>query len=293
MIDLKRITIRNKEESRLHSGLYCVPTPIGNLADMTLRALEVLTHCDAVICEDSRVSGKLLAAYGIKDKKKIIYNDHADENTKSKIIAMVEAGKVMALVSDAGTPLVSDPGYKLVRDCLDNGLNVTALPGANAVLPALQLSGLPCDQFFFGGFLPAKDKALRDVLSRYIAVPETLIFYESPKRVEKTLSVIGDVLGNRQMALVREISKLYEDSIRGTAADILTHIQAKPVKGEIVLVISGADEQAAEIDVNAMIRQSLDKGESIKDIAKDLADITGLKKKDLYNRAMAIRDNEG
>ena len=270
-----------------------MPTPIGNLADITLRALEVLTHCDAVVCEDSRVSGKLLSAYGIKDKKKIIYNDHADEYIKSKIMTMVEAGQIIALISDAGTPLVSDPGYKLVRDCLDKGLNVTALPGANAVLPALQLSGIPCDQFIFGGFLPAKDKALRDVLSRYKNTMQTLIFYDSPKRVEKTLFAIDDIMGNRQVALVREISKLYEESIRGTAADIINTIQAKPIKGEIVLVIAGADEQAAEMNVDAMIMQSLYSGGSVKDIAKDLAEITGLKKKDLYNRAMALRDNEG
>ena len=267
-----------------------MPTPIGNLADITLRALEVLTHCDVIVCEDSRVSGQLLSAFGITDKKKIVYNDHADDAVKQKILSLIEDEQIIALVSDAGTPMVSDPGFKLVRDCLERGLAVTALPGANAVLPALQLSGLPCDKFTFAGFLPSKDKALKDALSRLKTVSETTVFYESPNRIEKTLAVIADILGDRPMALVREISKLYEDSLRGTASGILAHIQVKPIKGEIVLVIAGKGDNTDSIDLDALILTSLADGQSVKDIAQHLTEITGLRKKDIYNRAMVLRD---
>ena len=189
MNDISAIQIRNPEESNLFAGLYLVPTPIGNLRDITLRALDVLHACDLLICEDSRVTGKLLKAYAIPSKKKIIYNDQASDATKAHIITLIERGQVVALVSDAGTPLISDPGYKLVRDCLLKGLYVTALPGANAVLPALLLSAIPSDKFTFAGFLPSKDKAVKDTLANYSDRQETLIFYDSPKRILKSLKL--------------------------------------------------------------------------------------------------------
>ncbi len=288
MSDIKTLTIRNPEESHLCSGLYIVPTPIGNLRDMTLRALDVLNAADVIVCEDSRVTGKLLKAYNIQNKKKIIYNDHADDAMKNNIMGMV-ADKIVALVSDAGTPLISDPGYKLVRDCIGAGYFVTALPGANAILPAIQLSTLPSDHFTFVGFLPSKDKGVRDVLVRYLNVPETCVFYESPNRIEKTLNIINDVMGDRQIAVVREISKLYEQALHGSASEILTIMANKPLKGEIVIVINGAGEIDEDFDIDDLIRNSIAKGQSMKDLSTEIASVTGIKKKEIYNRALDIQ----
>ena len=281
---------QNKDLNPIDPGLYLVPTPIGNMRDITLRALDVLRVCDAVICEDSRVTGKLLSFYAIKDKKKIVYNDHATVETRDYIIGLLRDGKMLALVSDAGTPMVSDPGYKLVRDCLDMGLSVTALPGANAVLPALQLSALPTDHFVFGGFIPAKDKAVRDLLDHYKGYAETLVFYDTAKRIEKTLSVMCEIIPDRQIAVVREISKLYEESLRGKAQDILQRLQVKPIKGEIVLVVGGNDRAAdGAVDIDGLILTALEAGQSVKELSAELATKTGLKKKDIYERALALK----
>lgn len=280
--------IKKKEESQLCSGLYLVPTPIGNLRDITLRALDVLIAADVIVCEDSRVTGKLLKAYDIRDKKKIVYNDHADDATKDHIINLA-SDKIVALVSDAGSPMISDPGYKLVRDALAQGGYVTALPGANAVLPAMQLSGLPSDQFAFAGFLPSKDKAIRDVLTQWQSVSYAVMFYKSPNRIEKTLAIIDDIMPERPLALVREISKLYEESIRGTAEDILKRLKEKPAKGEIVLIIGGATETDEDVDMDDLIVKALKAGQSLKDLSQSIAAVTGVKKKDVYNRALDIQ----
>ena len=290
MYDLKTLAIRNKEESNLCSGLYLVPTPIGNLRDITLRALDVLHHCDVIVCEDSRVTGQLLKAYDIRDKKKIVYNDHADAGSKDHILDTAR-DNIVAMVSDAGTPVISDPGFKLVREAMANGLYVTGLPGANAVLPAIQLSGLPSDKFVFGGFLPSKDKAVRDALYHYLNREETLVFYDSPKRVDKTLSVLEDMMPEREIAIVREISKLYEESLKGFATDLLKHITDKPLKGEVVLVISGTDKNTQDYDVDTMIENAMAKGQSVKELSAEIAVVTGLKKKEVYDRALALKQN--
>lgn len=280
----------NPQQITIGAGLYIVPTPIGNLRDMTLRGLDILGACDAVLCEDSRLSGKLLKAYGIS-KKKIVYNDHSKDDTRHYIIDLLLQGKILALVSDAGSPMISDPGYKLVRDCVDRGIYVTALPGANAVLPAIQLSGLPSDRFAFGGFLPAKDKALRDMLGRYASYSETLVFYESPARLQKTLAVIAAIYGTRRMAVIREISKLYEESIRGTAEEIATYCRDHIVKGEIAVVIEGAScDNADTIDPDALIRAALAGGQSVSGLSSEIAALTGQRKKDIYARALAIQN---
>jgi 16S rRNA (cytidine1402-2'-O)-methyltransferase len=289
MNDTSSIQIRNPEESNLCSGLYLVPTPIGNLRDITLRALDVLKACDIIVCEDSRVTGKLLKSYGISSKKKIVYNDHADDAAKNRIISFIEEGKIITLVSDAGTPMISDPGYKLVRDCLAQGLYVTALPGANAVLPALQLSAMPSDKFIFAGFLPAKDKAMRDMLLNYNEAVETLIFYESPKRLSKTLRAIADIIPDRQVAVVREISKLFEESVIMAAADLADHYEDHSPKGEIAIVIHGYEKRENANDLNAEIQQLLHNGLSVKDVTAALSEKTGHKKKDIYNRAVEIK----
>lgn len=284
--------IKNKEESHLCSGLYIVPTPIGNLRDITLRALDVLMAADIVLCEDSRVSGKLLKAYNLNKEKKITYNDHADNRVKARIMAALEQGQILALISDAGTPMISDPGYKLVRDCVDRGFYVTALPGANAVLPAIQLSAMPSDEFTFLGFLPSKDKGVRDAITKIEDRVETCVFYESPNRIEKTLKIMAEMIPNRPIAVVREISKLYEEALRGKASEILSIIADKPLKGEIAIVIGGAlDEKIYEQDdIDALIIKKMNEGQSIKDFSAEIAKITGQKKKEIYNRALVVQN---
>lgn len=287
MTEDNQLYIRNKDQSALCSGLYLVPVPIGNLRDITLRALDVLMACDVIVCEDSRVTGKLLKAYHIKDKKKIVYNDHASDRDKDYILGLLADGKIIALVSDAGTPMISDPGYKLVVDAMDQGAYVTALPGANAVLPAIQLSGLPSDKFTFIGFLPQKDKALRDVLDTHKHRDETLICYESPKRVAKTCSILHEIYAGRSVKIIREISKLYEEAI---AYDETTDLSS--IKGEIVLVIEGAKDHQnySQDDLNRMITDAMREGMSVKDLSQFIADQTGLKKKDIYNHALSLKN---
>lgn len=284
----------NPQGITLDNGLYLVPTPIGNLRDITLRGLDVLRLCDAVICEDTRMTGKLLAAYDIRDKKKIVYNDHSSERDRQGIVERLRRGEKLACVSDAGTPLISDPGYKLVRECLDNGINVVPLPGASALLPALQLSGLPSDSFLFAGFPPAKEKALQDFLHIYKDRPETLLFYESPKRLDKTLGAMQAVFGNREAAVIREISKLYEESIRGTLPDLARRLAEKPVKGEVVLIIAGNDGQntGEEQDIKALLRDMMNRGMSVKDAVAAVTDMTGGHKKEIYKQALELREGD-
>lgn len=288
MTDTKTLHIRNPEESHLCSGLYIVPTPIGNLRDITLRALDVLNAADVIVCEDSRVTGKLLKAYDLKITKKVTYNDHADEATKDYILKLAR-DHIVVMVSDAGTPLISDPGYKLVRDAVVEDVYVTALPGANAILPALQLSGMPTDVFLFAGFLPPKDKGVRDELKKYTGRKETCVFYESPKRIEKTLNIIAELMPDRRMAIVREISKLYEQSLRGTASEILSNLSDQSLKGEMAIVIDGSQEDESSYDIDELIRKSLSDGERVKDLSVSIACLTGLKKKEIYNRALELQ----
>jgi 16S rRNA (cytidine1402-2'-O)-methyltransferase len=287
MTDITQFQNTNKGEHDFCSGLYLVPTPIGNLRDITLRALDVIKACDVVVCEDTRVTGKLLKAYNITDKKKIVYNDHAQEKDKNRILTYLNEGKIIALVSDAGTPLISDPGYKLVVEVIKQGIYLTALPGANAILPALQLSGLPSDQFTFGGFLPSKDKALRDSVESLKNRPETFVFYDSPRRVAKSCAVITEILEGRSIKIIREISKLYEEMIEYDPA-----IDMSSLKGEIVVVIEGQSKNInmSLNDIEPMIINALNKGESLKDLSNMIADKTGLKKKDIYNHAITLKD---
>lgn len=283
----------NPQGIALSGGLYLVPTPIGNLRDITLRALDVLQACEAVICEDTRVTGKLLAASRIA-KRKIVYNDHSTEKDRDAIIEKLSKGAALAFVSDAGTPLVSDPGYKLVKACLEQGIPVTALPGASALLPALQLSGLPPDRFLFGGFLPTREKALIDALDDFKTVSETLVFYETAKRLDKTLAVIRDVLGDRDAAIIREISKLYEEAIRGRLTELIAESRSRTLKGEIVLVIAGAGEadEAANADAKSLLKNLLAQNMSVRDAVAQTAALTGLRKKDVYALALAMQESD-
>jgi 16S rRNA (cytidine1402-2'-O)-methyltransferase len=280
---------RALEEVSLKPGLYLVPTPIGNLRDMTFRALDVLAAADLVVCEDTRVTGKLMKAFGFK-KPMRVYNDHATEKDRAHIIKVIEEGESVALVSDAGTPLVSDPGYKLVREIISRGLDVTALPGANAVLPSLQLSGLPCDAFSFLGFLPARSGPRKALLEQWQDRPGTLICYETGPRVGESLKDIKKVLGDRPAALARELTKLYEETRRGRISTILESIEKDgPPKGEIVLVIgenkneSGPSAETIEGQLKEALKQL-----SVRDAAEMVATATGKPKKAIYMLALKL-----
>ena len=284
--------MKTLESAPLAPGLYLVATPIGNLRDITLRALDVLAAADLVVCEDTRVSGKLMQAYGIKAKL-LPYNDHNAAKQRGPIVEKLVAGGRVALISDAGTPLISDPGYKLVRDCLDLGIMVTTLPGANAVLSALQLSGLPSDRFTFAGFSPAKTAGRREWLQELAAAPGTLVIYETGPRLAAALADMAAVLGgDREAAVVREITKMYEESRRGTLAALAeAYADEAAPKGEIVVVIgAGAEKVASTADVDALLRAALGTL-SVRDAAAHVAAATGLPKKQIYERALQVQND--
>lgn len=271
-------------------GLYIVATPIGNMSDITLRALDILKLVDLIVCEDTRVSGGLLAHYGIK-KTLISYNDHNADERRPEILAAINSGKRVALISDAGTPLVSDPGYKLAREALEQDIYVTAIPGASSVLAALCLSGLPNDQFFFGGFLPTKTEALKKYIASLAAVPATLIFFESARRLEESLAALQTGLSDRNAAIVREITKLYEESRRGKLSQLLDNIRENGApKGEVVIVIAppGKEETLSNQDIESHIRLLL-KSHSVKEAASIIAEQTGRPRKEIYALALKIQ----
>lgn len=272
----------------LQPGLYLVPTPIGNLGDVTLRALQVLAAADLVYCEDTRVTPKLLDRFGIKTKLRQ-YHDHNSDEAGKSIIAEIIAGKSVALASDAGTPLLSDPGFPLVRDCLAQGLKVEALPGASAVLPALQLSGLPTDRFAFLGFLPQKRNDRLRVLAEVATRSETVVLYESPYRIVEALADIAEELGERAISVSRELTKLHEESLRGTAAQIAAILEAKPsIKGEFVIVVGPAMKVAkefSETDIDKAIDEALFDLPSSK-AASLVSKSLGLPRDDIYARIL-------
>lgn len=272
----------------LKSGLYLVATPIGNLRDITLRAIDTLAAADIVACEDTRVSGKLFQALGFKQKL-IAYHDHNADMQRPFLLGLIAEGKSVALISDAGMPLISDPGYKLVRDCLDKNIYVTSLPGANSPLMALQLSGLPSDSFTFLGFLPSKSKARRDSLETYKNVQTTLIIFESAARLEESCADILAVMGDRPMTLTRELTKKFEDIWPSTVSGILERLKKDgPPKGEIVLVIGRNDNPQEEFDVDKMLRSALTTM-TMKEAVAAITEATGLPKKQVYNAALDLK----
>lgn len=274
-------------DAPLSSGLYIVATPIGNLGDVTLRAVEVLRGVAAVACEDTRVTGRLLHHLGIKQRL-IRYDDHAGEGDRARLLELM-ASEPVALVSDAGTPLISDPGYRLVREARERGIAVTSLPGASAAIVALTLAGLPSDRFLFAGFLPSKDKARRDVLVELAGVPATLVFYETAPRLGDSLMAIGEVLPGREVAVARELTKKFEECRSGTAAELAAHYVAHPPKGEIVLMIGPpVAVPATEIDADALLRAELATAKPSQ-AAASVARATGLDRRALYARALELK----
>jgi len=219
--------------------LYIVPTPVGNLEDITLRALRILKEVDVIVAEDTRTSSTLLKHYNINTRL-LAHHQHNEHHSVQGIIPLLQQNKSVAIISDAGTPGISDPGFLLIRECLKHSIDVECLPGATALIPALVSSGLPCDRFVFEGFLPHK-KGRHTALTILKEETRTIVFYESPHRLLKTLSQCLEYLGNRQAAVCRELSKLHEEIKRGTLEELITYYTAKPVKGEIVLIIKGKD----------------------------------------------------
>ena len=278
----------------LEPALYLVATPIGNLGDITLRALETLAGADVLACEDTRVTRVLLDRYGIQNRP-FAYHEHNADEAGPRLLQALEAGRSVALVSDAGTPLVSDPGYRLAQQAIAAGYRVIPIPGASAPLAALVGSGLPNDAFLFAGFLPAKDKARRDRLGELAAAPATLIFFESPHRIGATLVAAADVLGaTRSASVCRELTKTYEEFRRGTLADLAAHYQqVENVKGEIVLVIGPPEPvETDEADVDAVLAD-LSKSMPTAGAATEAARLTGLPRKVLYQRLLEIKNADG
>ncbi|MES2493652.1 MAG: 16S rRNA (cytidine(1402)-2'-O)-methyltransferase [Pseudomonadota bacterium] len=272
----------------LDPGLYIVATPIGNLGDVTQRAVEVLRSVQAVACEDTRVTGKLLHHLGAKQRL-IRYDDHASDETRDHILGLA-ATQAVALVSDAGTPLISDPGYRLIRAARDRGIAITSLPGPSAAIVALTLAGLPSDRFLFAGFLPAKDKARRDVLTELAPIRATLVFYDTAPRLEDSLLAIESVLPGREVAVARELTKKFEECRTGTPAQLIAHYTGRPPKGEIVLLVGPPGEAAAPTaaDVDALLRSALETGKP-SHAAAHVAKATGLDRKTLYARALELK----
>jgi len=274
----------------LAAGLYVVATPIGNARDVTLRALDVLKGCDVIACEDTRVTAKLLAIHGIS-RPLVAYNDHNGPQMRPQILARLDRGEAVALVSDAGTPLVSDPGYKLVREVIGHGAPVIAIPGASAVLTGLALSGLPSDRFLFAGFLSAKAGERATALEELKGIRSTLIFFESGPRLAETLAAMTEVLGNRPAVVARELTKLHEEARRGLLPQLAEHYaQAPTPKGEVTLLV-GPPAQA-EVDnakVDAALKQAL-AFMPVKAACEMIAGLTGESRKALYDRALDLKN---
>lgn len=268
--------------------LYIVPTPIGNLEDVTLRALRVLREVTLVAAEDTRTTGALLKHYDISTRL-TSYHEHNKLTKLDTIFDALSMGDV-ALVSDAGTPGIADPGQELIRAAIERGVRVEPLPGASAVLTALVGSGLPTDGFVFLGFLPKKAKARADLLDAVADEPRTLIFYESPNRLTDALSAVQTALGDRAVCVARELTKLYEEFQRGPASEVAAHYAANPPRGEIVVLVAGASTEVeawTEDAVRDALRQRLDAGESLSGAAKALAAETGWKRKAIYALGLA------
>lgn len=277
----------------MKNGLYIVATPIGNLGDISPRAIAVLQEADVIACEDSRVTKKLFSLLGISLHKTFItLHDHNEDEQAQKIIDLINEGKAVAQVSDAGSPLISDPGYKLIKRCRAAGVYITTLPGCCALISALQLSGLPTNRFMFVGFIPNKDKARQDLFKKYQNLDSTLIFYETAPRIIKTLTAAKEIFGHREMAVAREISKVYEECLSGSAEELIAHFNTAEPKGEMVFMVAPAEENAApEIDLEVLLREKLAES-SLKSAVKEIVETYGLNKNDVYEQALRIKNEQ-
>lgn len=273
--------------------LYVVATPIGNLEDITYRAVRVLKEADLIACEDTRRTKKLLSHLGVEGKKLLPYHEHNERKQAERLISLIKKGSSVALVSDAGTPCISDPGYRLVSLARGEGIPVVPVPGPSAVVTALSGSGFPTDRFFFGGFLPRKEKALKQELSEAFTRPYTSVYYESPHRVERTLKVISELYPDREVGVYREITKVNEEFLKGKAGKLLNYLVSEgKVKGEFVLLIPPSEsEPEGEVDLKGILRELLSQGLSVKEASKEAARKTGLPKREIYRKALELLGN--
>jgi 16S rRNA (cytidine1402-2'-O)-methyltransferase len=282
------------EPPPLASALHLVATPIGNLRDITLRALETLAAADVIACEDTRITHRLLDHYGITTPL-TPYHEHNAAAARPKLLQRLAAGEAVALVSDAGTPLVSDPGFKLVRAAHDAGHPVIAVPGASASLAALSVAGLPTDRFFFEGFLPAKDGQRRTRIGELARIPSTLVLYETGPRIARALAALAEGLGPRPAAICRELTKLHEEVRRGDLAELArAYEEGAETRGEFAIVIAppaaDADVPGAD-EVDALLRRALQHA-SVKDAVSDVAAATGRPRREIYQRALALGEEQ-
>jgi 16S rRNA (cytidine1402-2'-O)-methyltransferase len=281
--------------NKISGQLFLIATPIGNLEDITLRALRILKEVDAIACEDTRHTQKLLNHYGIH-KRLVSYHEHNEITRASELVSEMENGANIALVTDAGTPLVSDPGHRLVALCVKHGIRIVPIPGASAALAALAASGLPADRALFVGFLPARQGERRRALADLAPNQRTLIFFEAPHRIAKMISDAADILGNRPAVLARELTKIHEEFLRGTLVELAKRLQAAPLKGEITLVVGPATEDVSDSTpkgvtlrgrVEQLIRQDgLDRKAALKQAAREF----GMPRREAYKQLLADGD---
>lgn len=277
----------------LNNALFIVATPIGNLQDITLRALDTLKNAQVIACEDTRVTKKLFSLLGLKlDKVFISYQDHNEQEKAQEIIDIINQGKSVALVSDAGSPLISDPGYKLVRKCNEQNIKVVTVPGASAVISALQISGLATNRFMFAGFIPNKEKARLDLFLELKDINTTLVFYETANRLNKTLVAMEQVFNSREIAVAREITKLYEECMRGNAKSLIEHYTQNPPKGEIVIMVAPPDTNSAlEIDLEKELLLRLNQT-SLKSAVKEVSELANINKNQVYDLALRLKNEK-
>lgn len=274
----------------MKNGIYLVATPIGNISDITLRALDVLKNADIIACEDTRVTKKLYSLLCISTAGKTFFtmHDHNEEDVSQSLIDSAKAGHIVAYVSDAGSPLISDPGYKLSKKCRNQDVYLTTIPGACAAICALQLSGLPSNTFTFVGFIPNKDKARNDLFNKYKNYDSTLIFYETATRLIKTLEVAKDVFFDRELSVAREITKLYEECKTGSAQELLSYYTENKPKGEIVLMVAPPVE-TKQIDYEDELKEELKKS-TLKTAVKNIVEKYGLNKNEVYQKALGLKN---
>lgn len=275
----------------MKSGIYIVATPIGNLGDISERALETLKDADIIACEDTRVTKKLFSLLGLSLKKTFItLQDHNEEEQAQKLIELVLQGKAVAQVSDAGCPLISDPGYKLGRLCREQGVYMCTIPGPCALICALQLSGLPTNSFMFAGFIPNKDKGRCDLFNKLKDIDTTLVFYETAPRIVKSLEAAKDIFAGRQMAVAREITKVYEECLNGTAAELIAHFETQEPRGEMVFMVAPPVHSTKDnLDVVSLLREQMQHN-SLKMAVKNLVAQYGLNKNEVYDLALKIKN---
>ena len=279
--------MKNNKEGKL----TIISLPIGNLKDITIRALEELQSSDLIFCEDKRITIKLLNHYNIKNKL-MSYNEHSDRGTREFIVNQIDKGKSISLVSDAGTPLISDPGYKLIKELKKKNLTVTSCPGPSSPITAITLAGLPSDKFFFSGFLPVKSKARKDYLLKIKNIESTIIFFESPNRIVKSLETILEIFGDRNISICRELTKKFEEVITLKVSEAIKNLSSRDnIKGEIVIVIEGGVKKDKSQNLEAILKDAL-KSMSLSDAAREISNYTNFSKKEVYNAALVLKDRK-